>query len=1159
MAQNLEKNTKIKRGGKKFRKNKSASFSIFSNNVAGLKNKAESLKSVIRELNIAVFTIQETHFSKKGKFLMNDFDVFEAIRTREKGGTLIGVHKSLNPHQIAEYNDEFELLSVEFTVGSKNVVIISGHGPQESWPENARTPFFIALEKEVARAELMGRDVIIQMDSNSKLGSEFITGDPHKQTQNGNILAGVLDRHGLIVANGISGKTEGLITRRRVTVDNVEESIIDHLIFSQGLVDDFDKLVVDEDGSHSLENHFVGGIGSDHNPLISTFKLTWNRKSKVQRVELFNIKDSEGQSKFKEATNQGTYLSEVFDDNSDLDISTNIFIERLNNVISKCFKKVRITDKPNKDLDDLFKKRKILRQKDDEISKAELQDVEKKLNDKCAESNYMKIKKEIENIKAEEGGIHTGYLWKLKKKLSPNSRDPPTAMVDNAGNLITVPEDIDKLALNTFTERLRNRPIRDGLEGLRNAKEKLSEKRLKLAKSKQTEPWSLSQLDKVLKNLKRSKSRDPHNFANEIFHPNVAGYDLRLAILKLVNRIKTEQTFPSALEICNISAIYKNKSSRNNFNNYRGIFRVSIFRSILDRLIYNDEYENIDSEISDSNVGARKQRNIRDNLFVLGAVLNSVIKGSEEAVDLQVFDIEKCFDALWMQECINDIYELGLQNDKLSLLHLENQNAHIAIKNNQRITSRTTIHNVIMQGTVWGSLFCTASMEKLGKSEYSRPDLLYKYKDKVSVPSLGMIDDILKIQKCSEKSVNANAFTNAFVEGKKLQFSKSKCHRIHISKRKDDGKECFPIKVHDDDMKQSIKERYLGDIIDETGKIRATVEERKMRGLAIVSEIMAILEEIPLGSHRMEIGLHLRQAMLLNGILYNSEVWHSLSEAEIKILETVDEHLLRALVKAHSKTPLEFLYLESGAIPIRFTIMSRRILYLKVLLQRDDDELTKKIYETQKENPSNGDFSELVQADLKYLSDHLTESYVRSKSLESLKTEIKTLIRKKAFEYLTSKQTKHSKIKNIKYSELKTQHYVVSPIFTNEEVSVLYALRSRMIQTKVNFLSKHQNLQCPLCQSHTDDQQHIMHCNEISKQFTSKYTSRNNCTYSDIFSDDVHKQKEIAHLFVKLLKIRETCLEHQNSNATPSNSLKLLKGNNDLLISIDNCSLWEIN
>ena len=129
---------------------------------------------------------------------------------------------------------------------------------------------------------------------------------------------------------------------------------------------------------------------------------------------------------------------------------------------------------------------------------------------------------------------------------------------------------------------------------------------LKLAKENKTPTWTMENLEKVLKQLKRNKSRDALDLANEIFSSDVAGEDLKLAMLSLMNIIKTEQIFPKAFELCNITSIYKNKGSRNEFNSYRGIFRVPILRTILDKLIYNDEYENIDSKLSDSNVGARK-------------------------------------------------------------------------------------------------------------------------------------------------------------------------------------------------------------------------------------------------------------------------------------------------------------------------------------------------------------------------------------------------------------------------------------------------------------------------------------------------------------------------------------------------------------------------
>ena len=122
---------------------------------------------------------------------------------------------------------------------------------------------------------------------------------------------------------------------------------------------------------------------------------------------------------------------------------------------------------------------------------------------------------------------------------------------------------------------------------------------------------------------------------------------------------------------------------------------------------------------------------------MVNAILNSVKKGHEEPVDICAYDIEKCFDALWSYECINDLYDAGLRNDKLALLFKINQTALIAIKTSQGMTQRVPIKNIIMQGTVWGSLCCTSTMDKLGKLAYSMPEILYKYKG-IPIPPLGL-------------------------------------------------------------------------------------------------------------------------------------------------------------------------------------------------------------------------------------------------------------------------------------------------------------------------------------------------------------------------------------------------------------------------------------
>ena len=124
----------------------------------------------------------------------------------------------------------------------------------------------------------------------------------------------------------------------------------------------------------------------------------------------------------------------------------------------------------------------------------------------------------------------------------------------------------------------------------------------------------------------------------------------------MLNQINEEHRFPEALQKFNITTLHK-KKFRNNLDNYRGIFRISIFRSILDRLIYDDSYEIIDSNLTDGNAGGRKNRSAQDNVFVLGAVTNSVINSDSKPVQAQVMDIKTYVDKLWLEACINSLYE----------------------------------------------------------------------------------------------------------------------------------------------------------------------------------------------------------------------------------------------------------------------------------------------------------------------------------------------------------------------------------------------------------------------------------------------------------------------------------------------------------------------
>ena len=215
-------------------------------NSAGLKAKKDSFLNNIQVFNFpSCITIQETKLRNCGNFKLNNYQVFEKRRTGLGGGLLTAIDQNLDPVLIQSANDDCEVLVVQCQVGSQNIRIINGYGPQEDEPLNKRLTFWQAMEQEVVSAKNANCMVLIEFDANAKLGYELIKDDPNQISENGRLLKDVIQRETLVLLNS-SPLCQGVVTRHRVTKNSEEKSVIDFIITCEKLAAFLENMVIDD-------------------------------------------------------------------------------------------------------------------------------------------------------------------------------------------------------------------------------------------------------------------------------------------------------------------------------------------------------------------------------------------------------------------------------------------------------------------------------------------------------------------------------------------------------------------------------------------------------------------------------------------------------------------------------------------------------------------------------------------------------------------------------------------------------------------------------------------------------------------------------------------------------------------------------------------------
>ena len=783
----VKTNVKTRRGYKG-KHNVHNNLKIIGVNANGISSKLESLNHIFMELKPSVICLQETKLRKMGKLKFNGYIVFESIRKNSQGGGLAIIVKSdLEPVWISEVDDQVEILIVEIHIEDLPIRIINCYGPQESDSVEKKSMFWSRLQLEINEAFEHDVGVIVQMDGNLHAGSNIVPNDPNPINSNGKLFKKFLkDCPSMYLING-TDKCQGTITRSRKKSNKVEEAILDYVLVSENLMPYLISMVIDEEREYPLTSYLKNKpVHSDHFTEIIDFEISY-KKQKPVREEFFNFKSSEGLVAYKDILNSENNLTNCFNNENDLQSQVNNWCDELNKIFKRCFKKIRVSSKQKvTELSELQKKRSELLQNmkispNDNTLKEELDDVVEKITKLVSEENRDRIMEQFEHLDQTDDNINMG-IWKVKNKHFPKkTASVPSAKADINGRLVSDPNGLKNLYLDTFTHRLRQRPIKEKYSKLFELQKEVLDRRLIITSENKSPDWSEIDVIEVLKSLKNGKSRDPLGMCNEIFKPPVAGADLVTSLTIMMNKIKSEVTIPDQLRMKNITAIYKNKGSKSDLENDRGIFRCTVLNTIFQKLIYEDNYDMIDENLSDSNVGARKRKNIRNNSFIINGIINDTVSSKSKTIDLAILDYKQCFVALSVEICTNDMYNVGVTSDHLNLIHESDALSKIAIKTPLGLTKRVDVVKAVAQGEIPSPLKCTVTVDSISEEHTENlSEHLYEYKGTVAIPPLGMVDDQVGISNCGLDSALTTSHLNTQTNIEKLQFGPKKCHKMHI-------------------------------------------------------------------------------------------------------------------------------------------------------------------------------------------------------------------------------------------------------------------------------------------------------------------------------------------------------------------------------------------
>lgn len=119
----------------------------------------------------------------------------------------------------------------------------------------------------------------------------------------------------------------------------------------------------------------------------------------------------------------------------------------------------------------------------------------------------------------------------------------------------------------------------------------------------------------------------------------------------------------------------------------------------MEKIILNKVESSLQTSVYQS--GGKKGMSTSDNWIILMAIMDNNRRLKKNTYILMV-DAEKCFDKLWLQDCLIDMRDAGMREKEIKLIYEMNKEARIVVDTPAGLTKEVRVEKIVKQETVFG-------------------------------------------------------------------------------------------------------------------------------------------------------------------------------------------------------------------------------------------------------------------------------------------------------------------------------------------------------------------------------------------------------------------------------------------------------------------------